>query len=215
MGDSAYTVVIYGKDATGKPTLVPALRAAGQVVYAREGENPTLEDAIVVRSFENFTLQRAGDDRATLPTSYKDKDGVHRRIVRIVLDPDLPVLQGRLAEWPSINKWESEKFLFCFSAFYGPPVVDTGKKSVDDIVSDIIALARNTEILALSLELSLGILTTACSPQAVKKETGRADQWQALQIKEGPDSEHVKHTSKADQNEISPCTSHELILNTE
>jgi hypothetical protein len=103
MSESAYTVVIHGNDTTGKPTLAPAFRAAGQVVYARGDENPTLEDAIVVRSFESLTLQRARDDRATLPTSHADKDGVHRSIVRIILDNDLPVLQGRLAKWPSTD----------------------------------------------------------------------------------------------------------------
>ncbi|KAH4611286.1 hypothetical protein HBH64_159900 [Parastagonospora nodorum] len=101
MSESAYTVVIHGKESTGKPTLIPALRAAGQVEYAREDENPTLEDAIVVGSFENFTLQLAGVDCATLSTSYTDKDGVHQGIVRIILDTDLPVIQGRLAKWPS------------------------------------------------------------------------------------------------------------------
>lgn len=116
MSESAYTVVIHGNDATGKSTLVPALRAAGQVVYARGDEDPTLEEAVVVRSFDKLTLQLAADDRAPLPTSYTDKDGVHRRIVRIILDADLPVLQGRLAKRPSTDKWESEKSLFYFRA---------------------------------------------------------------------------------------------------
>ncbi|EAT88368.1 hypothetical protein SNOG_04608 [Parastagonospora nodorum SN15] len=132
MSESAYTVVIHGKESTGKPTLIPALRAAGQVEYAREDENPTLEDAIVVGSFENFTLQLAGVDCATLSTSYTDKDGVHQGITNF---------RG-------------------LAAFYDPPVVDTGKKSVSDIVSDIIALTGNTEIPALSLGLSLSIMTT-------------------------------------------------------
>jgi hypothetical protein len=116
MSESAYTVVIHGNDTTGKPTLIPAFRAAGQVVYARGDENHMLEDAIVVRSFESPTLQRARDDRATHPTSHTDKDGVHRKIVRIILDTDLPVLQGRLAKWPSTDLWESEKTLFYFCA---------------------------------------------------------------------------------------------------
>jgi hypothetical protein len=116
MSESAYTIIIHGNDATGKSTLVPALRAAGEVVYARGDEDPTLEDAIVVRSFDKLTLKLAADDRAPLPTSYTDKDGVHRRIMRIILDADLPILQGRLAKRPSTDKWESEKSLFYFRA---------------------------------------------------------------------------------------------------
>jgi hypothetical protein len=116
MSESAYTVVLHGNDATGKTTLVPALRAAGAVVYARGDEDPTLEDTIVVRSFDKLTLKLADDDRAPLPESYTDKDGVHRRIVRIILDADLTVLQARLAKRPSTDKWESEKSLFYFRA---------------------------------------------------------------------------------------------------
>jgi hypothetical protein len=116
MSDSVYTVVLHGNDATGKSTLVPALRAAGQVVYTRGDEDPTLEDTLVVRSFDKLTLQLADDNRASLPTSYTDKNGVQRRIVRIILDADLPVLQARLANRPSTDKWESEKSLFYFRA---------------------------------------------------------------------------------------------------
>ena len=116
MSESAYTIVLHGNDATGKSTLVPALRAAGQVVYARGDEDPALEDTVVVRSFDKLTLQLADDERAPLPTSYTDKDGVHRRIVRIILDADLSVLQARLANRPSTDKWESEKSLFYFRA---------------------------------------------------------------------------------------------------
>jgi hypothetical protein len=36
--------------------------------------------------------------------------------VRIILDADLPVLQARLANRPSTDKWESEKSLFYFRA---------------------------------------------------------------------------------------------------
>lgn len=45
------------------------------------------------------------------------------------------------------------------AAFYGLPVVDTGKKGVDETVSDIIALARNPEVLALFSMLALRTLT--------------------------------------------------------
>ncbi|KAH6639097.1 hypothetical protein C7974DRAFT_330124 [Boeremia exigua] len=166
MSESAYTIVLHGNDATGKSTLAPALKAAGQIVYARGDEDPTLEDALVVRSFDKLTLQLASDDRGPLPTSYTDKDGVHRRIVRIILDADLPVLQARLAKRPSTDKWESEKSLFYFrarflelAAFYGLPVVDTGKNGVEKSVSDIIALARNPEVLALFSKLALRTLT--------------------------------------------------------
>jgi hypothetical protein len=116
MSEPACTFVLHGNDATGKTTLVPALRAAGQVVYARGDEDPALEDALVVKTFDKLTLQLAHDDRAPLPTSYKDKDGVDRRIVRIILDAELPVLQARLANRPSTDKWESEKSLFYFRA---------------------------------------------------------------------------------------------------
>ena len=114
MSESAYTIVLHGNDATGKSTLAPALKAAGEVVYARGDEDPTLENVLVVRSFDKFTLQLADDERAPLPDSYTDKDGVHRRIVRIILDADLSVLQARLANRPSTDKWESEKALFYF-----------------------------------------------------------------------------------------------------
>jgi hypothetical protein len=116
MSRSPYTIVLHGNDATGKSTLVPALRAAGQVVYARGDEDPTLEGTLVVRSFDELTLQLAGDDRDPLPESYTDKDGVHRRIVRLILDADVPELQARLAGRPSTDKWESEKALFYFRA---------------------------------------------------------------------------------------------------
>lgn len=116
MSESAYTIVLHGNDATGKSTLTPALRAAGNVVYARGDEDPTLEDTLVVRTFDKLTLQLADNNRAPLPESYTDKDGVHRRIVRIILDADLPVLQARLANRPSTDKWESEKSLFYFRA---------------------------------------------------------------------------------------------------
>ncbi|KAG9252267.1 uncharacterized protein F5Z01DRAFT_682750 [Emericellopsis atlantica] len=166
MSESAYTIVLHGNDATGKSTLAPALRTAGEVVYARGDEDPALEDTLVVRSFDKFTLQLAEDDRASLPTSYTDKDGIHRRIVRIILDAELPVLQARLANRPSTDKWESEKALFYFrarflelAAFHGLPVVDTGKKSVDETVSDIIALARNPKALALFSRLALRTMT--------------------------------------------------------
>lgn len=116
MSESAYTIILHGNDATGKSTLVPALRAAGQVVYARGDEDATLEESLVVRSFDKLTLQLADDERAPLPTRYTDKDGVERRIVRVVLDADLAVLQGRLDKRPSTDKWESEKSLFYFRA---------------------------------------------------------------------------------------------------
>lgn len=116
MSKSAYTIVLYGNDATGKSTLALALKAAGEVVYTRGDEDPTLEDSLVVKTFDNLTLQLADDDRAPLPESYTDKDGVQRRIVRIILDADLPVLQARLANRPSTDKWESEKSLFYFRA---------------------------------------------------------------------------------------------------
>jgi phosphoribosylaminoimidazole-succinocarboxamide synthase len=45
------------------------------------------------------------------------------------------------------------------AAFYGLPVVDTGKKGVDETVSDIIAIARNPEVLALFSKLALRTLT--------------------------------------------------------
>lgn len=45
------------------------------------------------------------------------------------------------------------------AAFYGLPVVDTGKKGVDETVSDITALARNPEVLALFSRLALRTLT--------------------------------------------------------
>ncbi|CAG8971768.1 hypothetical protein HYALB_00001877 [Hymenoscyphus albidus] len=176
MSESAYTIILHGNDATGKTTLVPALRAAGQVVYARGDEDATLEDTIVVRGFDKLTLKLAGDDRATLPELYTDKDGVQRRIVRIVLDADVPVLQGRLAGRPSTDKWESEKALFYFrarflelAAFYGLPIVNTGKKGVDESVSDIIALCRNTEVLTLFSRLALRTLT----PDDVASLAGR------------------------------------------
>lgn len=116
MSGSAYTIVLHGNDATGKSTLVPALRAAGEVVYARGDEDPTLEDDIIVRSFDKLTLQLVDDDRTSLPTSYTDRDGIQRRIVRIILDADLSVLQGRLTKRSSIDKWETEKSLFYFRA---------------------------------------------------------------------------------------------------
>lgn len=94
MSEPVYTIILHGNDATGKSTLAPALRAAGEVVYARGDEDPALEDVLVVRSFDKFTLHLADDDRAPLPESYTDKDGVHRRIVRIILDADLSVLRG-------------------------------------------------------------------------------------------------------------------------
>lgn len=112
ISESAYTIVLHGNDATGKSTLVPALRAAGEVVYARGDEDRTLEDALVVKTFDKLTLQLAEDDRAPLPESYIDKGGVHRRIVRIILDADVPVLQARLATRPDTDMWESEKSLF-------------------------------------------------------------------------------------------------------
>ncbi|KAL6150205.1 hypothetical protein ACJQWK_00298 [Exserohilum turcicum] len=166
MSESAYTIILHGNDATGKSTLVPALRAAGQVVYARGDEDATLEESLVVRSFDKLTLQLADDERAPLPTRYTDKDGVERRIVRVVLDADLAVLQGRLDKRPSTDKWESEKSLFYFrarflelAAFYGLPVVDTGKKGVEESVAEIIGLARNPQVLALFARLALRTLT--------------------------------------------------------
>ena len=116
MSESAYTIILHGNDATGKSTLVPALRAAGQVVYARGDEDPTLEDVLVVKSFDKLTLELASDDRDPLPESYTDKEGIHRRIVRLILDAEVPVLQARLADRPSTDKWESEKALFYFRA---------------------------------------------------------------------------------------------------
>jgi hypothetical protein len=116
MSRSAYTIVLHGNDATGKSTLAPALRAAGEVVYARGDEDPTLEGAVAVRAVDKLTLRLANDDRAPLPESYTDKNGVHRRIVRIILDADLSILQARLANRPSTDKWESEKSLFYFRA---------------------------------------------------------------------------------------------------
>ncbi|KAL3417352.1 hypothetical protein PVAG01_11352 [Phlyctema vagabunda] len=176
MSESGYTIVLHGNDATGKSTLVPALRAAGQVVYARGDEDATLEDTLVVRGFDKLTLQLAGDDRAPLPESYTDQDGVHRRIVRLILDADVAVLQARLAGRPSTDKWESEKALFYFrarflelAAFYGLPIVYTGKKGVDDTVSDIIALSRSPEVLALFSSLALRTLT----PDHVASLAGR------------------------------------------
>ncbi|KAH7345796.1 hypothetical protein BKA66DRAFT_434082 [Pyrenochaeta sp. MPI-SDFR-AT-0127] len=177
MSEFTYTIVLHGNDATGKSTLVPALKAAGQVVYARGDEDPSLEDALIVRTFDKLTLQLADDDRAPLPELYTDKDGIDRRIVRIILDADVPILQARLANRPHTDKWESEKALFYFrarflvcsshtalpyqelAAFYGLPVVDTGKKAVDETVSDIIALARNPEVLALFSMLALRTLS--------------------------------------------------------
>lgn len=116
MPESPYTIVLHGNDATGKSTLAPALQAAGEVVYARGDEDPSLEDVLVVRGFDKFTLQLTDDDRAPLPEAYTDRDGVHRRIVRIILDAELPVLHARLANRSSTDKWESEKALFYFRA---------------------------------------------------------------------------------------------------
>ena len=113
---SAYTIILHGNDATGKSTLAPALKAAGEIVYARGDEEPTLEEALVVRSFDKLTLQLANDDRTALPQSYTDSDGIQRRIVRVILDAELPVLQARLAKRPSTDEWESEKSLFYFRA---------------------------------------------------------------------------------------------------
>ncbi|KAK1955778.1 hypothetical protein LY78DRAFT_686603 [Colletotrichum sublineola] len=90
MSKSAYTLVLYGNDATGKSTLAPAPRATGEVVYARGDEDLTLEDTFIVRTFDKLT------------------------IVRIILDAELPVFQARLASRPSTDKWESEKSLFYF-----------------------------------------------------------------------------------------------------
>ncbi|EGX93066.1 hypothetical protein CCM_04438 [Cordyceps militaris CM01] len=166
---TAYTIILHGNDATGKSTLVPALRAAGEVIYARGDDDATLEDTIVVRSFDKFTLRLADDDRGPLPQSYTDKDGVQRRIVRIILDADLDVLQARLAKRPSTDQWESEKSLFYFrarflghqelAAYHGLPVINTGEKSLDETMAEIIALARNPETLALFSKLALRTLT--------------------------------------------------------
>ncbi|PVH94005.1 hypothetical protein DM02DRAFT_694274 [Periconia macrospinosa] len=166
MYSSFYTIILHGNDATGKSTLVPALRACGETVYARGDEDPTLEDSLAVRSFDKLTLQLADDERGPLPESYTARDGIRHRIVRIILDSELGVLQSRLAKRPSTDKWETEKSLFYFgarflelAAFYGLPVVDTGKKSVNETVSEIIDLARNTEVLGLFSRLALRTLT--------------------------------------------------------
>jgi phosphoribosylaminoimidazole-succinocarboxamide synthase len=45
------------------------------------------------------------------------------------------------------------------AVFHGLPVVDTGKKGVDETVSDIIALARNPKVLAVFSKLALRTLT--------------------------------------------------------
>lgn len=74
MSESAYTIILHGNDATGKSTLAPALSAAGEVVYARGDEDPALEHTLVVRSFDKFTVQLAGDDRTPLPESYTDEN---------------------------------------------------------------------------------------------------------------------------------------------
>ncbi|CAI7614370.1 unnamed protein product [Penicillium palitans] len=147
MSQSGYTIVLHGNDATGKSTLAPALKGAGEVVYARGDEDPALEDTLVVRSFDKFTMEFTAESCE-------------------LLDADLPVLQARLANRPSTDKWESEKALFYFrarflelAAFYGLPVVDTGKKGVNETVSDIIALARNLKALALFSMLALRTLT--------------------------------------------------------
>jgi hypothetical protein len=55
------------------------------------------------------------------------------------------------------------------AAFYGLPVVDTGKKGVDETVSEIIALARDPEVLALFSKLALRSLT----PEYVASLAGR------------------------------------------
>lgn len=185
MSESAYTIILHGNDATGKSTLVPALRAAGQVVYARGDEDVTLEDGLFVRGFDKLTLQLADDNRGPLPESYTDTAGTHRRIVRVILDADLPILQARLAKRPRTDQWESEKALFYFrarflvcctcitpfchwrtltghqelAAFYGLPGVDTGRKSVDESVTEIIALARSPGLLKLFSTLALRTLT--------------------------------------------------------
>ncbi|KAJ7751978.1 hypothetical protein B0H16DRAFT_1546970 [Mycena metata] len=163
---SAYTIVLHGNDATGKSTLAPALRAAGAVVYARGDEDPALEDALALRAFDKLTLKIPDDARAPLPESYNDKDGVQRRIVRIVLDAKLDVLQDRLAKRPMTDKWESEKALFYFrqrflelATFFGLPVIDTGKKDVDETVSEILDIAHNPQLLALFSTLALRTLT--------------------------------------------------------
>ncbi|KAI1272302.1 hypothetical protein F5Y07DRAFT_403572 [Xylaria sp. FL0933] len=151
MSDSAYTIVIHGNDTIGKSTLGPALRAAGEIVYARGDEDPTLEDTLLVRTFDKLTLQLADDDHAPLPESYTDKDGVHRRIVRNILDADLP-RPSSAARGPPKHRQE-------LAAFYGLPVVDTGKKGVDETASSNIALTRNSEILAPFSMLALRTLT--------------------------------------------------------
>ncbi|KAI9146801.1 ATP phosphoribosyltransferase domain-containing protein [Paramyrothecium foliicola] len=166
MSKLACTIVLYGNDATGKSTLVPALRAAGEVVYARGDEDSTLEDTLMIRAFDKLTLQLPDDNRAPLPESYTDEAGICRRIVRIILEADVSVLQARLTNRQSTDKWESEKALFYFRArflelatFYGLPIVDTGSRSVDETICDIVSLAHSPELLALFNKLALRTLT--------------------------------------------------------
>ena len=77
---------------------------SGPPVTSSQPEHPTLGVALVVRAFDVLTLQLVDGYRAPLPESYTDNDGVHPRILRMILDDDLSVCESPLADRPRTDK---------------------------------------------------------------------------------------------------------------
>ncbi len=132
--------VICGNDGTGKSSVVNAINSKYTDYFAVERSNNPLD--IPADFFDKLTLQYTFGDRSNvdLPTTYESME-----LIWVILDADIDEIECRMKSREKLDAFETTKSLCYFrkrfrelSAFYGVPLIDTTKLTLEQVVNTVV-----------------------------------------------------------------------------
>jgi len=146
-------IFLCGNDGTGKSSLALTLQNLDSSYFVIERSLPGLskEWRTLVMFLDEATLHYTFDPRPTLPVTLQYQ-GVDYPIYWIMLDASVEVIQGRILNRPIKTIYETKKCLEYFkeryrelSAYYGLPLIDTGKYSLEGEAKEILRIIESKE----------------------------------------------------------------------